>query len=235
MSPAETPAALVKRRILVDASRDGGVWWFPQAGPFVPADPHQGHALAAHLHSLGFTVTQLPRPTTITPAVLAGHDIVIRVAGDGSYAPSELAAYHTYVADGGRLLLLAEFKASYTPVDGLAAHFGLHFAGVARGQQMLSTFAPHPITAGVGPLAYDGGSGLISHPPSATIVGWLSATTYLDLNDDGVKEKREPKAPAALGVMSPGKGKIVFCGDANLWLLVPQPLIANTLHWFAVP
>lgn len=32
-----------------------------------------------------------------------------------------------------------------------------------------------------------------------------------------------------------GKGKIVFCGDANLWMQVPQPLVKNTLHWFASP
>lgn len=32
-----------------------------------------------------------------------------------------------------------------------------------------------------------------------------------------------------------GKGKIVFCGDVNLWMQVPQPLVKNTLHWFASP
>ena len=36
----------IKRHILIDASRDGGVWWFPQAGPFSPTAAHQGKALA---------------------------------------------------------------------------------------------------------------------------------------------------------------------------------------------
>jgi hypothetical protein len=232
---SHTPDALIKRRILIDASRDGGVWWFPQAGPFVDAQPHQGHALASHLRGLGNSVTELPRPTTITPSLLAGYDIVIRVAGDGPYTPAELAAYHAWVSEAGRLLLLAEFHAATSAVDALAVHFGLHFRGVTRGQNMLSTFAPHPVTAGVTPLPYGVGSGLTAHPPSATVIGWLSGATYLDLNDDGVRERKEPAAPAALGVMSLGKGKIVFCGDANLWLAVPQPLVNNTLHWFAVP
>ncbi len=221
----------IKRHILVDASRDGAVWWFPQTGPFLPNAPHQGRALATHLRGLGHTVQELPRPTPITATLLADFDIVIRAGGDGAYTPAEIAAYDAWVKQGGGLLLLAEHHAA----DMLAAHFGLQFKGITRGQQILSTFAAHPLTAGVGPIAYDAGSGLISHPPAATVVGWLSAATFLDLDDDGVKDPGEPSAPAGLGVMPFGKGKIVFCGDANLWEHVPQPLVKNTLHWFALP
>jgi hypothetical protein len=232
MSP--TADALARRRILVDASRDGGVWWFPQPGPFVDADPHQGHKLASYLRGLGHAVTELPRPTTITASLLAGYNLVIRIAGDGPYTPAELAAYQTWVADGGSLLLLSEYRRPPYAVDALAAHFGLQFHGVTRGDNLLSTFAAHPVTAGVTPLAYGVGSGITAHPPSATLIGWLSSASYLDLNDDGVKEKKEPAAPAVLGVMSHGNGKIVFCGDANLWLWVPLPLVSNTLHWLGL-
>ncbi len=45
----------IKRHILIDASHDGGVWWFPQSGPFSPGAPHQGKALADHLRGLGHT------------------------------------------------------------------------------------------------------------------------------------------------------------------------------------
>jgi Domain of unknown function (DUF4350) len=221
----------IKRSILVDASRDGGVWWFPQTGPFVPANPHQGHALATHLRGLGHTVRELPRPTAITASLLADIDIVIRVGGDGPYTPAELDAYDAWVKNGGGLLLLAEHHAA----DALATHFGLQFKGITRGQQVLSTYAPHPLTAGAGPVFYGVGGGLTAHPPSATVLGWLSAATFLDLNDDGVKGAGEPSGPAGLGVMPFGKGKIVFCGDANLWTQVPQPLVKNTLHWFASP
>ena len=33
-------------QILIDASRDGGAWWYPQAGPFDPDEYHQGKKLA---------------------------------------------------------------------------------------------------------------------------------------------------------------------------------------------
>ncbi len=219
----------IKRRILVDASRDGGVWWFPQSGPFHVGAAHQGKALADHLRELRHTVRELPRPTTITPALLANFDIVIRIAGKGPYTAAELAAYDAWVSQGGGLLLCAEHHAS----DGLAAHFGLQFSGITRGQQVLSKFAPHPVTVGVGPIPYGAGSGLVSHPPSASVLGWLSASTFLDLDNDGVKDPGESSAPAGLGVMPWGRGKVVFSGDANLWEKVPQPLLRNTLRWFA--
>lgn len=221
----------IKRRILIDASRDGGVWWFPQHAPFAPDAPHQGKALADHFKSLRHTVKELIPGTPITPALLAGFDIVIRVAGKGAYTAAEIAAYDAWVKDFGSLLLLAE----HHPQDALASHFGLTFKSMVRGQQMLSTFTPHPITSGVGPIPYPGGSGVTAQPASAKILGKLSAASFLDLNDSGVKDANEPSAPAGLGVMPFGQGRIVFCGDVNLWETVPQPLVKNTLRWFASP
>ena len=221
----------LKRRILVDASRDGGVWWFPQAGPFDTKAGHQGKALADCLRSLGHTVVELPRPTTITPSILVGYDIVVRAVGFGGYAPVEIATYQDYVQNGGNLLLLAEHR----PADALALSLGLRFAGVTRGQNALTSYETHPLTRGVGPLVYGVGSGLISYPGTAQILGWLSDTSYLDLNDNQVQDSGEPSAPPVLGVMIYGSGRIVFCGDANLWETVPQPLVVNTLRWFDDP
>lgn len=221
----------IKRNILIDASRDGGVWWFPQAGPYTATDPHQGKALADHLRGLGHLVTELPRGATVTPAALATQDVVIRVSGMGLYSAAELSAYTAWTNQGGGLLLLGE----HHPSDGLAAAFGLQFAGITRGPCTLSTYAAHPLTAGLGPLAYGAGSGILGQPASATLVGWLSATTFLDLDDDGLKDANETWAPAALGVMPYGKGRVVFCGDTSLWLQIPQPLVSNVLAWFAAP
>jgi hypothetical protein len=223
----------IKRHILVDASRDGGVWWSPQpqSGPFNINAPHQGKALADHFRSLLHTVKELTPGTAITPALLADFDIVIRVAGKGAYSAPEIAAYDAWVKDFGSLLLLAE----HHPQDQLASHFGLTFKGIVRGQQMLSTFVPHPVTSGVAPIPYPGGSGLTAQPAGATVLGKLSAASFLDLNDNGINDPGEPSAPAGLGVMPFGQGRIVFCGDANLWETVPQPLVKNTLHWFASP
>jgi hypothetical protein len=223
--------ARIKRRVLVDASRDGGVWWFPQKGPFDQNAKHQGKLLADHLRSLGHKVDELPRPTTITSKVLAGYDVVIRAVGAGSYTKSEVAAYQDYVKGGGGLLLLAEFGSP----DGLALSFGLKFEGRTGGQNLLSNFAAHPVTQGIGNLPYNVGGGLTQSPAKAQILGKLSNQSFLDLNGNGVKDPGEPSAPPVLGAMTMGSGRIVFCGDTNLWETVPQPLIKNTIKWLTDP
>lgn len=32
-----------------------------------------------------------------------------------------------------------------------------------------------------------------------------------------------------------GAGRVVFCGDMNMWEWIPQPLVDNLLAWFAQP
>jgi hypothetical protein len=221
----------IKRHILIDASRDGGVWWFPQVGPFDSTAKHQGKALAEYLRSLGHRVVELPRPTVITSKLLADYDIIIRTAGFGKYTKAEIAAYLDYVQNDGNLLLLAE----HGPADELALSLGLRFAGVTRGENMLTGYAAHPLTQGLGPLFYNVGSALLSFPITAQILGWLSGRSYLDLNDNNVQDAGEPSAPPVLGVMNYGTGRIVFCGDTNLWEAVPQPLVDNVMQWFADP
>lgn len=221
----------IKRNILVDASRDGGVWWFPQAGPFDSAAAHQGKMLADYLRSLGHNVNELPRPYTITTGLLADYDIVIRTVGFGNYQNTEITAYLDYVQNGGNLLLLADHSAT----DGLATSFGLQFEGATRGDNQLTNFVAHPITQGVGPIFYNCGSGLTSYPGTAQILGSLSSLSYLDLNANGVQDSGEPSEPPVLGAMAYGNGRIVFCGDTNLWEMAPVPLTSNVLEWLIDP
>ena len=218
-------------RVLVDASRDGGVWWFPQVAPFSGTDVHQGWALADAIRSLGVVVEELPRPFAITATLLHSYDIVIRASGFGTYSQAEISAYKEYVQQGGKLLLLADHML-YAPPDGVALAFGIDFEGITRGDNVLNTFATHSITNGVGPLTYMVGSGIVSQPASARIVGRLSRGSYLDLNKNGVRDSTEASAPAVLGVMPYGAGRIVFCGDVNLWEQIPQPLVTNVVAWF---
>lgn len=215
--------------VLVDASRDGGVWWSPQAAGFDPVAPHQGKALADYLRTTGYTVEELPRSANITPALLAPNDFVIRAVGWGHYTSEEIAAYHDYVSAGGRLLLLAD-HALNAPTDQLALSFKIVFDGITRGANLLDDFGPHPITLGVTPLTYLVGSAVIGHP-SAQIIGKLSASSFGDLDNDGVLGPGEPAGPVVLGVLPWGDGVVVFCGDTNLWETVPQPLTSNFLAW----
>ena len=221
-------------RILVDASRDGGGWWFPQfelSGDFDISLPHQGKYLADYLRSRGYRVDELRRPYFVAP-LLHTYDIVIRASGFGYYTPQEIAAYQQYVQAGGNLLLLGDHM-KYLPADSLALAFGLEFAGITLGDNLMSNFIAHPITEGVGTVGYGVGSGLVAYPASAQLLGFLSSGSYLDLNKNDAQDPGEPSAPPVLGVLPYGTGRIVFCGDVNMWEWIPQPLVDNVLAWFA--
>ena len=71
----------VTLRILVDATRDGGVWWFPQEGPFDPDRDHQGKALADYLRLLDYTVTEVGRDGRMTRDLAESHNVIVRVGG----------------------------------------------------------------------------------------------------------------------------------------------------------
>ena len=218
--------------LLIDASKDGGAWWFPQSDGFSPDDPHQGQALADYLRTLGFTVTELARGEIITSELLAAHDIVIRANAFAEYTVDEVRAYQDYVYTGGNLLLLGDYLRP-NEQDPLALTFGILFQGMTRGENSVDTFVPHPITERIVEFNhYNVGSGVVALSPTADMLGFLSEGTYLDLNDNSVQDEHEPVAPCALGRMSFGQGEIVFSGDVNYWEQVPQPLVDNTVNWF---
>ncbi|HYP29367.1 MAG TPA: DUF4350 domain-containing protein [Blastocatellia bacterium] len=202
-----TPAA-AQVSVLVDASRDGGAWWFPQAEPsFDPALPHQGKALADFLRSQAMTVTELPRPSTITCELLSRYHLVIAIDLCGSYSASELAAYTRYVSNGGRLILLNDHKLNPAcEFDSLSRALGLDFSGALTGT--ITTFSPHPITDGVATLLFVTGSAATTLPPGATILGSLSEMPVM-------------------GIMQFGSGQVFFLGDSNGIEAIPQPFTNN--------
>src|SRR5213082_2249282 len=52
--PVLCPSSSSPRAVLVDATHDGGAWWFPEGGPFISTQPHQGEALADTLRAKGY-------------------------------------------------------------------------------------------------------------------------------------------------------------------------------------
>ena len=199
-------------RILVDASRDGGVWWYPQAGPFDTAAYHQGKALADHLRGRGHSVHELPRGGAITTGLLAPYQIVLRAGYFGAgYTAGELAEYEAFLAGGGVLWLVSEHSSWG---DALAARLGVPMSGSYDGPA--THFAAHPITEGVTSHPYIAGRALSGAiPDGVTVLGWLDAQRTL----------------AIMGTKALPKGKLFFLGDLNGLELVPQPLVSNLLAW----
>src|SRR5213075_46690 len=91
--PRKLDCPASSKAILVDATHDGGAWWFPQGGPFDATQPHQGKALADYLRARGFTVDELGRGVVIDSTRLLKYTHVVRAGNYGGYLPQEGAAY----------------------------------------------------------------------------------------------------------------------------------------------
>jgi len=235
-------------KILVDASHDGGVWWYPIANGefFDPNKPHQGKMLADYLRSLGFEVDELPRGTTVTSTLLNGYDNVIRAGKSGYYSEAELQAYENFLKRETSLVLISEYLRPGNH-DQLAERLGIPFIGIAKG--CVLKFADHPITTEVNPFYYNAGSVVLdaASNPSIEVLGWLSdetpgsfnsedfcsfsGSTFVDLDDDDVRDSNEPTEAAVMGVLHHPTAKIFFIGEMNCIEQVPQPLIDNLIQW----
>ena len=61
-------------KIVIDASHDGGVWWFPQSNAtgYDASKPHQGQAFANLLRAKGYEVAELGRDKELTEEMFLG-------------------------------------------------------------------------------------------------------------------------------------------------------------------
>ena len=205
----------VRDTILVDASRDGGVWWYPQDGTFNPSIDHQGTALVNYLGSLGHIVEELPRGATITRDLLRRYDLVIRAGEYGTYTADEIAAYQEFLRRNSALLLATDHSAQLQN-DQLATYLGLPFEGSYTTD--IIKFNPHPITQGVTTHQYIAGS-VIRNPDLNKIIplGYFSDATITNAT--------------AMGIVIHPSSRIFFIGDLNGLEAVPQPLTKNVMKW----
>lgn len=195
LAQKETKAPL---RVLVDASKCGGLWWAPQgANGFDPTQPHQGKALADFMRFKGWQVTELPRGAVITSELLRDADIIIRPPSYFPYTPQEIDAYYQSVAAGARLLLIGNGGSD----DQVTQIFGIRFqpqtiyASVRR-------WIPHPFTANI-ESANVPWCPITELPPGAVVLAWLN--------------QRETTPRPVVGYLTYGRGYLVF---------MSQPLIA---------
>ncbi len=199
-------------RIVVDASKCGGVWWFPQGKDgFDPTKDHQGKRLADDLKSSGWEVEEIARGEDVT-ARLNGADIVIRANFHGEYKPSEVLAYREYVAAGGNVLLLRGFvRDGEDNRDKVAKEFGIVFSKTVR-TQTITRWAQHPLTKDLDLLPYTIGSVVTKSPKSKVPIA------YLDKNQ------------LVMGTVTIGKGKVIFVSTILPLLKAPQPFMSRTIE-----
>jgi len=202
-------------QVLVDASRDGGIWWSPQVGPYDSSKPHRGSALVNYIKHLGYSVKELDGGAVITKDLLHQYKYVIRAGGDGGYSPSELDAYRVFLKSSTSLLLLNGPQQN-SPVDELSKFLGLQFEGSYTGT--ITTFKGHPITAGVSSLDYKAGSVIFKIDSTvATSLAYFSNSSFQNAT--------------AMGILNYPGCRIVFLGDVGALELVPQPLTDNLFRW----
>ena len=185
-------SALQPLRILIDASKDGGLWWFPQAGHFDAEKPHQGKAFADSLRQDGAEVVELGRGETITTDRLKGFDVVIRVPTFFAYSPAEALAYKYSVAGGTRLLIIGGGSPNS---DRVAEAFGLNFEKRTHFSSLKKSIA-HPFFPNVGEHRDGVWSGIVKAPNDAVLLGWMNNS----------------KETPVQGYLPYGQGYVVFTG-----------------------
>jgi hypothetical protein len=181
-------------RAIVDASKDGGAWWFPQAPPSFDAQkPHQGKAAADAMRARGWDVVELPRGEVITPERLNGFDIVVRPTPFSPYAESEVTAYRGAVGAGARLLLMGSPGG-----DAVSQGFGLAF-GATNQIASVDKVVPDAVTTGMNELEIPWVA-VVNMPKDAVGLAWVDS--------HGTNEK------PVLGYANYLEGYILFAGTA---------------------
>jgi len=232
VSTWEVAVQQVSCKILIDASHDGGVWWFPQseATGFDPGKPHQGQNFANALREKGFDVTELGRGKELTEEMFFGHYIVIRAGGFQAYTNNELNVYTNLINRGMNLVFFTDHK-KYDPVDELGDLLGVQFKGIANGN--ITRYADHEITNSLQSMNYIAGSVLVNAGtnPAIEVLGWLGPEDYADLNMNEIRDVNEPFAPPVMGVLQYPNSRIFFLGDMNCIEIQPQPFVDNLVNW----
>ena len=186
-------------RVLIDASKDGGLWWFPQGNTFDPAQHHQGKPLADFMRSKGWQVVELPRGEVITFEKLRRVDVVVRPPAYFRYSVSEVEAYRDSVIAGTRLLLMG---GSVSGSDPIAEIFGLRFEPRTRFGSVRQ-WIPHPLTTDI--QKRDLSWIAISEAPTTAVqLAWLNQS--------------ETNSQPVLGYLTHGDGYVVFVGQSLITL-----------------
>jgi hypothetical protein len=203
-------AAMPCKNILIDASHDGGVWWFPQVGSFSADLPHQGSGFENQLKELGFSVDILSRNQKPTQDILQNYSIIIRANGFESYSPEEVDAYKQAVDRGVILLLLSDHQ-KYDSQDEVANMLGVSFQGSLIGE--IKNFSGNKIFKDLSELEYLAGSYIVPMQDiSIQPLAWL---------------ENKP----VIAFLPSMHSRIFLMGDTNAIEASAQPFVNSLISW----
>ncbi len=221
--------AIYPSEIVINASKGGGAWWFPQGVDCDSAVGHQGKGLVDYLRGEGFSVYETCREEDIFLNQFPNIQLLIVAGSYLPYGMAESEEIACYVENGGNLMLLLDH--SHTN-NILPWHLGLQF-WKTNTNDVIIEFQKHYIT---GNRSYEhpinGVSALNRSKNPVDVIARLSAATYLDTNYNEIKDPEEVNAPIVIGTMQFGKGKVLFSGDINIWHYEANDLFKNAVSWF---
>jgi hypothetical protein len=203
-SPSAGKAA--SRLIVVDASHDGGTWWYPQSPKsHDPTKDHQGKRFADALRLQGYVVSEIHRGTRITDQ-FKDAEVVIRFACWGTYEPTEVEAYQRFAHNGGKVLLIQGFIRKDAPIhDDVANTFGITFDGEYRTKTFVQ-LADHPLTRELALPTYQTGSAITRMPPEALPLAFIE------------------NAMPVMGRTKVGNGEVIFVSSIFPFINNKSPL-----------
>lgn len=203
-NPSSLLAQDAKIKIVVDASRDGGTWWFPQEKKgFDPSKPHKGKFLADYLRTRCQEMLEIA-PGEVVVDQFKDASLVVRFNSYGArYWPEEVAAYKDYVVKGGRVLLVygAPLKGS---TDAVADELGIRFGQGAQ-TPYIKKWAVHPITTGLKDVPFMTGSVISGFPESSMQLATMA------------------NGQSIFGMANVGKGKVIYLGTFAPLIGLSQP------------
>ncbi len=212
------------------------------------------------LRGKGYTVSTIDPGTLITDSMLASVDVLVIVAPQKGYLPSEIDAIKSWVDGGGSLLLISEVFCFGRVSGEIADRFGVKY-----GHKILidldnrvtflpfcfyldgSNIKPHEITENVFRIEVYGAGGIVEHS--------ANSIPLLVTDDDGTAWlmcrrclTTEMPLMVAIDYSESGGGRFVTITDTNLWGSVwdfdcdgdlnfydsdNEILAVNTINWLA--
>ena len=190
--------------------------------------PGEYSGFANYLAENGYTVSTIDLGTVINSSVLSPIDVLIIVAPQQDYDPSELDAIETWVKNGGSLLLISEENCLGSVTSTIAERFGIQYArstlidlddkvNCEEAYFYLDggNIGDHEITSNVSRVEVYAADGIISYPCDATLL------LVMDEDETAKWADCTPAEGVPLMIaMESGNvdaGKLVTITDSTLW------------------